>query len=196
MGSAAVARSPRIVDHARHHQQVGEREQARQQRHTAADATAVMAASRPLRAEQLEFLLSLRHFGCQPRRCTSSRFQRGDGRLAANHLVSRLYMYRRRQLGRNISMRDPNFITPNRSPAATCCPTVSRQTMRRARIPTIWRTTTGPPGASNHTSVHSLSSPASLPCAGEAARMILHLCDRARDGSPVLHARPAARGTC
>ncbi len=38
-------------------------------------------------------------------------------------------------------MREPNFITPNRSPAFTTSPSFTRQTMRRARMPTICRTT-------------------------------------------------------
>ena len=43
--------------------------------------------------------------------------------------------------GRNTSMRDPNFMMPNRSPARTSAPACTRQTTRRARIPTICRAT-------------------------------------------------------
>ena len=41
--------------------------------------------------------------------------------------------------GTKTSMRDPNFINPNRSPAATSSPTESRQTIRRASMPTTCR---------------------------------------------------------
>ena len=48
-------------------------------------------------------------------------------------------------VGTKTSMRDPNFISPSRAPASTCCPGVRRHTTRRARIPTTWRATTGIP---------------------------------------------------
>ena len=35
--------------------------------------------------------------------------------------------------GRNTSIREPNFMTPNLSPAFTTSPSLMRQTMRRAR---------------------------------------------------------------
>ena len=44
--------------------------------------------------------------------------------------------------GRNRSIRDPNFITPNRSPARTASPGRTRQTTRRTRTPVICRNTT------------------------------------------------------
>src|SRR5258708_5122211 len=63
--------------------------------------------------------------------------------------------------GRNTSMRDPNFIRPIRSPRASCCPSATRQTMRRASTPTICLTTPGCPPRSGPTSFRSFwfSSP-------------------------------------
>src|SRR5258708_1982075 len=57
--------------------------------------------------------------------------------------------------GRDTSMRDPNFIRPIRSPRASCCPSATRQTMRRASTPTICLTTTGSPQWSIQTSFSS-----------------------------------------
>ncbi len=47
--------------------------------------------------------------------------------------------------GRNTSMREPNFMMPKRSPALSSAPGFTRQTTRRARMPTIWRNTTAKP---------------------------------------------------
>src|SRR5262249_5695245 len=49
---------------------------------------------------------------------------------------------RRTDAGTMRSVRDPNLIRPKRSPAPSLSPGRTRHTMRRARTPAIWRTTT------------------------------------------------------
>ncbi len=63
--------------------------------------------------------------------------------------------------GRNRSIRDPNFITPIRSPARTVSPDRTRQTTRRTSAPVICRNTTVHVEASIHTSLRSFSVVAS-----------------------------------
>ncbi len=58
-------------------------------------------------------------------------------------------------------MRDPNFITPKRSPAATSSPGFARHTTRLTSTPVIWRKTTVPAAASTQTSLRSFSMVAS-----------------------------------
>ena len=77
-------------------------------------------------------------------------------------------------------MRDPNFITPNRCPADTCSPSVSRQTIRRARMPTICRDDDGAAGPIEPDLGPLVQLAGLLLIRGqELARMILH----PRDGA-------------
>ena len=56
-------------------------------------------------------------------------------------------------------MREPNFISPKRSPVFTVSPSRTRQTTRRASTPTTWRNTTVRPSRSTQSSVRSFWAP-------------------------------------
>src|SRR5262245_2973101 len=64
------------------------------------------------------------------------------------------------------SVRDPNLIMPNRSPASSLSPRPTRHTIRRARTPAIWITVTRARSPSRYSAQRSFTIPASGSNAG------------------------------
>ena len=89
--------------------------------------------------------------------------------------------------GRKTSIRDPNFMIPNRWPRATSTPGERRQTTRRASTPTTCRKTTVWPPCSRRTSLRSFCGSGTLGRrpAGNAPAAELHLQHPPPDRGPV-----------
>ena len=136
-------------------EQVGEREQAGQQRHAAPDAAAIVPACHGV---QFELLLSLVLHASS----TVLRRQRCERRFTAHDLVARLHMYRRRARNEQVDPRpELHHAKPLPRRRLVRLPSAGRRSAARGSR-RFAGTTTGPPGRSNQTSVHSFSSPASF----------------------------------
>ena len=88
--------------------------------------------------------------------------------------------------GTKTSMRDPNFMSPKRSPATTWVPGATRQTIRRASMPTSCRATTSRSPRRIQSSFRSFSC-GRLGLVGrqELARRVLDAFDDTRERDPV-----------